>query len=107
MTGILQKCNGKFKNPLDKCMWNVKLREMQVSAESPEVDAFTTGILKGYCRSLPKQLYDILNSEQISSEKTPKDHYAFPLYKTYARRSVFMTTGHSTNFVTPNQYSGH
>jgi len=47
MTGILQKFNRKFKNPLDKCMLNVQLREMQVSAESPEVDAFMTGILKG------------------------------------------------------------
>ena len=118
MTGILQNFSRKFKHPIDTCIWNyqVQSRELQEVSESPDRGAYINGIFMEGARwdgeesviaeSLPKQLYDSmpvikLHPVELTEDATPANHYPCPLYKTSERRGVLMTTGHSTNFVTP------
>jgi len=115
ITGQLQNYARKERLPIDSLHWNYLIlkRNFETQQKPPE-GCYTYGTFLDGARwddgagvvdeAIPKMLFDAMPMIHLvpvdqTRDKTSKNIYPSPLYKTSERRGTLSTTGHSTNFV--------
>jgi dynein heavy chain len=118
LTGVLQNMARRDRVPIDTCIWNHRVEKAgrrHEEFQKPQKGCYVHGLyMEGaqwldveQCigESSPKVLYTampviLFDPVVINAERSLRNQYECPTYKTSARKGVLSTTGHSTNFVT-------